>query len=215
MYLPAHFAETRVELLHALIHEAPLATLITHGADGLAADLLPFELDPQPAPFGTLRGHVARANPLWREHPAEAEVLVIFTGPQSYISPSFYPGKAEHGKVVPTWNYVVVQARGRLRVIDDADWLRRLVGQLTERHEAAMAAPWQVDDAPADYIEQMLKAIVGIEVDLTGLEGKWKLSQNRNAADRAGVAAGLEANGEPAMASLVAAAHRARSEGKG
>ena len=196
MYLPTHFEETRPEVLHELLRTHPLGLLITHGDSGLQANAIPFVLDADPAGGpGILRGHVARANPLWHEARAgtqtAAESLVVFQGPQAYISPSFYPSKAEHGKVVPTWNYVMVQARGRLRAIDDAAWVRAFVTRLTERFEAPRAAPWAVSDAPDDYIATMLRAIVGIEIELTALTGKWKVSQNRSAADRAGVARGL------------------------
>lgn len=191
MYLPSHFEETRPEPLHALIRHHPLGLLVTQGTDGLRADSLPFVLDADPdGGPGLLRAHVARANPLWREA-GSAESLVVFQGPQAYVSPNWYPGKAEHGKVVPTWNYVMVQARGTLRAIDDAGWLRAFVTRLTERHEAAQPRPWAVGDAPDDYVERMLQAIVGIELRLTRLTGKWKASQNRSAADRAGVRQGL------------------------
>ncbi|MBC8056637.1 MAG: FMN-binding negative transcriptional regulator, partial [Rhizobiales bacterium] len=140
---------------------------------------------------GVLRAHVARANPLWREARGDIDSLVVFQGEQAYISPSFYAAKAEHGKVVPTWNYCVVQARGRLRAVDDAEWLRAFVTRLTDRHEAPRAQPWAVTDAPEDYIATMLRAIVGIEIVLKALTGKWKVGQNRSAADRAGVARGL------------------------
>ena len=158
--------------------------------------------------LGTLRGHVARANPVWREA-AGAQVLAAFQGPQAYITPSWYPSKAASAKVVPTWNYAVVHARGTLRVTEDAAWLRALVGRLTDVHEASRAHRWQVDDAPADYIEQMLRAIVGIEIEITSLQGKWKVSQNRSAADRAGVAAGLgsiDSDAARAMAGLIGGA---------
>ena len=196
MYLPAHFEEKRPEVLHELLRTHPLGLLITHSDSGLQANAIPFVLDADPAGGpGILRGHVARANPLWHDAgggaQTAAEALVVFQGPQAYISPSFYPSKAEHGKVVPTWNYVMAQARGRLRAIDDAAWLRAFVTRLTERFEAPRAAPWAVSDAPADYIATMLGAIVGIEIELTALTGKWKVSQNRSAADRAGVARGL------------------------
>jgi transcriptional regulator len=193
MYQPSHFEESRAEVLHAAIGNHPLTTLIrTDLAGALRADVLPMLLDSNGA-HGTLRGHVARANPLWREADGR-EVLLVFQGAQSYISPGWYPSKSEHGKVVPTWNYVVVQARGRLRAIDDAAWLRGFVTRLTERFEASMQpAPWRVADAPDDYIEAMLRAIVGIEVEIASLVGKWKVSQNRGAADREGVAAGLAA----------------------
>jgi transcriptional regulator len=193
MYLPAHFEETRAEPLHALLRNEPLGLLVTQDAAGaLAANNLPFVLDADPAGGpGILRAHVARANPLWREARGDAESLVVFQGPQDYVSPSFYPSKAEHGKVVPTWNYVMVQARGRLRAIDDAAWLRAFVTRLTERHEAPRDRPWAVGDAPAEFIDTMLRAIVGIEITLSALTGKWKVSQNRSAADREGVARGL------------------------
>lgn len=192
MYLPAHFEETRVDVLHRLVRSHPLGLLVTHGDAGLQANSVPFLIDPEPAPFGTLRAHVARANPVWRDA-HEREVLVVFQGPQAYVSPNWYASKAEHGKVVPTWNYVMVQARGRLRAIDDAAWLRRFVTRLTETHEATHPRPWQVGDAPPEFVETMLRAIVGIEIELTALTGKWKVSQNRSAADRAGTADGLAA----------------------
>ena len=193
MYLPAHFEEKRPEVLHALLRTHPLGLLITQGTGGeLAANSVPFVLDADPAGGpGILRAHVARANPLWREARGDVDSLVVFQGPQAYISPSFYPSKAEHGKVVPTWNYVMVQARGRLRAVDDAPWLRAFVTRLTDRHEAPRATPWAVTDAPEDFVATMLRAIVGIELVLTELTGKWKVSQNRSAADRAGVARGL------------------------
>ena len=200
MYLPTHFEETRPEVLHELLRTHPLGLLITHGDSGLQANAIPFVLDADPAGGpGILRGHVARANPLWHEARAgtqtAAESLVVFQGPQAYISPSFYPSKAEHGKVVPTWNYVMVQARGRLRAIEDATWLHAFVTRLTDRHESKRARPWAVSDAPADYIQTMLGAIVGIEIVLTALTGKWKVSENRSAADRAGVVQGLRNDG--------------------
>lgn len=188
MYQPKHFEETRPEVLHALMAAHPLASLVTV-QDGLpCSDEIPFMLATDNPT--SLRAHVARANPLW-QRAANTPVLVVFRGAQAYISPSWYPAKAEHGKVVPTWNYVVVQARGTLRVIDDADWLRAQVQALTHSREDARAAPWQVSDAPADYVTQMLRAIVGIEVTIEALTGKWKVSQNRGQADRAGVALGL------------------------
>ena len=204
MYLPKHFEETRPEALHELIRAHPLGMLVTLNAAGLQANSVPFILDADPAGGpGILRAHVARANPLWRETRGDVEALVVFQGPQAYISPSWYASKAEHGKVVPTWNYVTVQARGTLRAVDDADWLRAFVTRLTTKHEAVQAQPWAVTDAPADYIDTMLRAIVGIEIPLTALTGKWKVSQNRPAADRAGVVAGLNAVGQPQSAKLV------------
>lgn len=198
MYLPSHFAQTDPAALHALIREQPLATLIVPTPEGPTADLVPLELDLADDGRATLRGHVARANPLWLQ--AGATVLAVFHGPQAYVSPGWYASKREHGKVVPTWNYTLVQARGVLRAVDDAPWLRQLVGRLTTHHEATQAAPWAVDDAPADFVQQMLRAIVGIEIAVETLQGKWKVSQNRSRADRDGVADGLGAH---AMAALV------------
>ena len=209
MYQPAHFVETRPEVLHGLLRAHPLGLLITQDAHGtMSADSVPFVLDADPAGGpGILRAHVARANPLWRSARGDRESVVVFQGPQAYISPSMYPSKREHGKVVPTWNYAMVQARGVFRAVDDADWLRAFVTRLTERHEAPRAEPWAVADAPDDFIATMLRAIVGIEIVLTALTGKWKVSQNRSVEDRGGVASGLRAQGgdEPeAMAALVA-----------
>ena len=201
MYLPKHFDETRVDVLHGLIRGHPLASLVTLTATGLDANHLPLEINPSPAPFGTLRGHVARANPLWRSFSPDVEALAIFRGPSAYVSPSWYPTKAETGKVVPTWNYAVVHAYGALRIIDDRVWLREFVEQLTSRHEAGRRQSWKVSDAPADFIEQQLAAIIGFEMPITRLQGKWKLSQNRPLADSAGVVEGLlEEGGDNAVA---------------
>ncbi len=198
MYLPRHFEQSDPAALHALMREHPLAMLVHAGPDGLTADHVPLEFD---AAAMTLRGHVARANPLWREA-AGQPVLAVFRGAEAYVSPSWYPSKAEHHKVVPTWNYAVVHAHGPLRAVEDAPWLHALVARLTDHHEAPRPQPWAVADAPEDYVQQMLRAIVGIEVRVERLVGKWKVSQNRSAADRAGVAAGLA--GHP-MADLVSA----------
>ena len=195
MYLPKHFEETRVEVLHGLIHSDPLGALVTLTPGGLDANHLPFEVDPEPAPFGTLRGHVARANPLWRDFSRDVEALVIFQGPGTYVSPAWYPTKQDTGKVVPTWNYAVVHAHGMLRVIDDHAWLRDSVTKLTNRHEAPRRDPWKVTDAPADYIDKQLGAIIGLELPITRLVGKWKMSQNRPAPDREGVVDGLRREG--------------------
>lgn len=204
MYLPRHFEETRTEVLHGLIRTHPFGLLVNQGDAGLQANPLPWLIDAGPTPLGTLRGHVARANPIWRE--AQGEVLVVFQGPQAYVSPGWYPSKAEHGKVVPTWNYVMVQARGRLRAVEDAAWLHALVSRLSDSHEAGRPRPWHVADAPRDYIEKMLAAIVGLEIEITALAGKWKVSQNRPFADRDGVARGLADQADAsaqAMAALV------------
>ena len=204
MYLPTHFREDRLEAQHALIRARPLGTLIAHGPDGLEASLVPFMLDGDASPRGTLRAHVARANPHWRVLEAAAEALVVFQDASAYISPAWYATKRATGKVVPTWNYIVVQAWGRPRIIHDGAWLRALVGDLTARHEAGRADPWAVTDAPAPFIEAQLKAIVGIEIEIARIEGKWKASQNRPEADRAGVAAGLEAKGDDAARAMAA-----------
>jgi len=206
MYLPKHFEETRFEVLHELIRAHPLGTLVTLASQGLDANHIPFEIDAAPAPFGTLRGHVARANPLAREPSRGVDALAIFHGPQAYVSPSWYPSKQETGKVVPTWNYAVVHAHGPLRIVDDRSWLRALVERLTRRHEAGRGAPWSVSDAPAEFIDAQLGAIVGIEMPIARLVGKWKVSQNRQPRDRAGAAEGLSQEGgdsAAAMADLV------------
>ena len=192
-YLPAHFAETRTDVLHGLIREHPLGTLVVLGREGLIANHLPFELDPEPAPFGTLRAHVSRANGVWRELPSAAEALVVFQGAQAYVTPAWYATKKEHGKVVPTWNYAVVHAHGAMRAVDDPEWLRGLVTRLTERFETPRAEPWRVTDAPADYVDKQLRGIVGLEMPIARLIGKWKMSQNRSREDRAGVVQGLRA----------------------
>jgi transcriptional regulator len=191
LYLPAYFEESRTGVLHALMRARPLATLVTLSDSGLAANHIPLETVPEPLPHGVLRGHVARANPLWREYRAGSEALAIFHGPQAYISPSFYPTKQQTGEVVPTWDYAVVHARGTLRFVQDSAWLRALVSRLTDAHEASRRMPWKIDDAPSPYIERMLSLIVGFELSITGLTGKWKLSQNHPAANRQGVVKGL------------------------
>ncbi len=207
MYQVAAFREERIDVMHALIRAHPLAVLVTGAGGILEANHLPLLIDPLPSPQGTLRGHVARANPLWRQvQKAEAEALAVFQGPQVYVTPSWYPEKRASGKVVPTWNYAVVHARGPLIIHDDRDWLRDLVSRLTDQQEAGRAQPWGIADAPADYIERMLGAIVGIEIPISRIEGKWKVSQNRADADRAGVVDGLAQSADPqaqAMAALV------------
>jgi transcriptional regulator len=210
MYMPKHFEETRVPTLHALIRAHPFGALVTLAGGALDANHVPFEIDPEPAPFGTLRAHVARANPVWREA-RDTPVLVIFQGPSTYVSPAWYPTKQDTGKVVPTWNYAVVHAHGTLRAIDDRAWLRAFVETLTNRHEASRPDPWAVTDAPADYVDGMVAGIVGLEVPIARLVGKWKVSQNRPAQDRAGVVEGLRREGgedAAAMAEIV----RARDE---
>lgn len=203
MYLPRHFDEPDVPALHGLIRDYPLATLVTPLADGFDANHVPLLLDTEPAPLGTLRGHIARANPL-RELAAGTGLLAIFHGPQAYVSPSWYPGKMENGRAVPTWNYAVVHAHGSLRLIDDAGWLRAHLEEATARHEGGFAQPWQITDAPADYIEAMLGAVIGIEINITRLTGKFKLSQNQPERNRAGVVAGLRSQGTPSALEMAA-----------
>ena len=200
MYLPKHFEQNDAQALQALMREYPLAMLVTTGAEGITADHLPLEYD---AAANTLRGPVARANQLWH-HANGQPVLAVFRGAQAYITPSWYPSKAATHKVVPTWNYAVVHAHGRLHAVADAPWMHALVSRLTRHHEAPRALPWAVSDAPDDYVQQMLHAIVGIEIPVARLVGKWKISQNRSQADRMGVADGLAA--EPAADALAMAA---------
>jgi transcriptional regulator len=185
MYLPKSFHETHIDVLHALIRDYPFGTVVMHGAEGLAANHLPLEL----ASDTLLQGHVARGNELAKAD--GAQVLVMFQAAHGYISPNWYPSKHETGREVPTWNYAVVHVHGRLRVIEDKVWLRSFLERLTDRHEAAQAKPWHVSDAPEDHIEKMLKAIVGLEITIDRIEGKFKLSQNHPDANRAGVIDGL------------------------
>ena len=197
--------------MHEAIRQAGLGTLVTLGPDGMEATHLPMLVDPEPAPFGTLKGHVARANPQWRRALGDVQALAIFLGPDAYITPAWYETKRQTGKVVPTWNYVAIHAYGPLSFYEDADRLLALVTKLTETHEAGRAQPWAVSDAPKDFIAGMLKAIVGFELPIARLEGKWKMSQNRPPADRTGVVAGLTAEGgagEAAVAEIVAKAAR-------
>jgi len=203
MYLPKHFEETRPAVLHRLLQAHPLGLLITLDAAGApVANPIPFMLEAGRGDLGTLCGHVARANPVWQAQ--GQQVLVVFQGPDGYISPNGYAAKQEHGKVVPTWNYATVQARGPLVVLDEAAAAHALVSRLTDHHESRQARPWAVGDAPDDYIAGMLRAIVCIEIPLTSLVGKYKLSQNRSAADRDGVVAGLQAQGDGPSQTLAA-----------
>ena len=203
MYLPSHFAEHRVEVLHEALRGAGLLTLFTAGPGGPDASHLPMHLEPGPGPLGRLVGHVARANPQWRATPAGSAALAVVMGPDAYVTPSWYPSKQATGKVVPTWNYVAIHAHGAVRFFEDREPLLALVTRLTDRHEAARAAPWEVADAPPDYVDGLLKAIVGVELVITRLEGKWKASQNRDDPDRLGVANGLRQEGNEVMARLV------------
>ena len=191
MYQPAHFNEPDADALLALMKAHPLATLVRGGAE-LAADILPLEVE-RVGDGWRVTGHVARANPLWHEADGQP-VLLLFQGPQAYVSPNWYPSKFQHGKAVPTWNYTMVQVHGTLRAIEDPAWLRAFVTRLTERHEGGRALTWHVSDAPPDYLDAMLKAIVGIEIEVTRVDGKFKLSQNRSAEDRTGVVLGLESD---------------------
>lgn len=209
MYTPAHFAETRPEALLRLLREHPLGMLVTHGPEGLDADHLPFEFEPGAggAP-DRLIAHVARANPLWQRCPTGTPVMVVFRGPEAYVSPNWYPSKHDAHRQVPTWNYAVVHAHGTLTVHDDERFVRRVVARLTRTHEARTheaggPRPWKMGDAPADYLDAMLRQIVGIEVTLTALVGKVKASQNKAPADREGAADGLAVCGQAAMATLV------------
>jgi len=203
MYDVEAFRETRVDVMHELITAYPLATLVVTTAQGLEANHIPLVIDPDPGPYGTLRGHVARANPVWRTFNADTEVLAVFQGPQGYVTPSWYPSKVQHGKVVPTWNYVVVHAHGSLKIYEDAEWLRALVTRLTESQESQREKPWQVTDAPGDYVNTMLKAIVGIEIPIRRLQGKWKMSQNRLPQDREGVIGALQVQGDAAGSAML------------
>lgn len=193
MYTPSKFIESRLPVLHALIRAHPFASIIASTPEGVEADHLPLLLDSSRGAYGVLQGHVARENPIWKKLSEGSEVLVIFQGPSSYVSPSWYPSKQQHGKVVPTWNYVVVHVRGCISWHHDPVWLRQLLERLTHTHESGRSQPWQVSDAPADYVERMLGAIVGFELPVSAVTGKWKLGQNRSVDDRAGVVSGLEA----------------------
>ncbi len=209
MYVPPHFAETDVPTLHALIRAHPLGAMVVPTRDGLDADHLPFVLHPQPMPFGALHGHVARPNPVWRLAMTTAEALVIFQGPERYVSPSWYPSKGETGgKVVPTWNYQVVHAYATVRVLDDRAWVMRHLEELVAAHEGRRAEPWRMTDAPPDWLDRMAGGVVGLELVITRLVGKSKLSQNRSDADRAGVVAGLTRE-DPEGAAMAAATQRA------
>lgn len=203
MYLPAHFAETRPEELHRIIREHPLGILVTPGEAGMDADHVPFEFDPEAGANGVLTAHVARANPLWQRCPTGTQVMVVFRGAQAYISPSWYPSKHEAHRQVPTWNYEAVHVHGTLTVRDDERFVRGLVARLTRRHEAAEPQPWKMGDAPPDYIDSMLRNIVGIEIAVTTMTGKSKLSQNKDERDRLGAADALAARGQGEIADLM------------
>jgi transcriptional regulator len=192
MYIPKHNEETRAEVMDRLMRSHPLAALVTMGKSGLFATHLPLVLHRQDDQNAVLRGHLARANPQWKEFSPEIGVLAIFSGPEHYITPSWYPEKAETGKVVPTWNYAVVHAYGALRIIEDPEWLLAHLNTLTDTHEAALASPWSVSDAPADFIASIARGIVGLEMKVNRLEGKWKVSQNQTERTRMSIASELE-----------------------
>ena len=212
LYIPPAFRETDAAVLQAEIRRIGFASLTTTGPEGPLVSHLPVFLDTGIGPLGQLRCHVARANPQWRDSDLTKPALAVFMGPDAYVSPSWYPSKSEHGKAVPTWNYVAICARGRLEIIADRDALLAHVGELSNRHEAAFPEPWRVDDAPADYIEKQLRAIVGFRFTIEALEGKLKLSQNRAEADRASVAAALSASADQSARDVGAmmAAHHSR-----
>jgi transcriptional regulator len=199
MYTPAHFAINEPQQLHAIIRAHPLGALVTHGPEGLDANHIPFELDANAGAQGRLTAHVARANPVWQQCQGGADVLVIFRGNESYISPNWYPSKHETHRQVPTWNYEVVHVHGRLRVMDHEKFVRGVVARLTRQHESTEPRPWKMGDAPPDYIDGMLRAIVGIEIDIQRIEGKAKLSQNREPRDRLNAAETLLAKGEAGL----------------
>jgi transcriptional regulator len=211
MYLPEHFRVDDVAAQRALIRARPFGLIVTNGPGGLMANPAPFLLDETIGAQGVLRAHLARANPQWREADGSRETLVVFQDVDAYVTPSWYATKRETGKVVPTWNFSAVHVYGRLRAIEDRDWLRRLVGDLTDIHEAARKEPWKVTDAPDAYIDVMLRGIVGIELEITRIEAKAKLSQNRDDADRAGVVAGLRAEADESARKMAGQVEQAKT----
>ena len=209
MYAPSHFDEPRLPVLHELMQRHPFAVIVAQTPNGLEANHVPLILDATRGSFGTLRGHIARANSMWQDVAAGAEVLAIFHGVNHYISPQWYPSKKEHGKVVPTWNYVIVHVHGGIQWFHDPVWLRSLLEALTGRHERAYQTPWHVSDAPDEYVQRMLGAIVGFEIPISRITGKWKLSQNRDQADRAGVTSALAEQPDAAAHEMAALIERA------
>ncbi|MCP5200392.1 MAG: FMN-binding negative transcriptional regulator [Gammaproteobacteria bacterium] len=206
MYLPKHHEEDRIEVLHKLIRSNPLGTWVAVGDGELIANHIPFLVDPCRGEFGTLIGHVARANPVWKATQSPIASVISFQGPQAYITPSWYPSKHEHGKAVPTWNYAVVHVHGQPEYREELDWLHEHIAELTNEHESNQALPWKVDDAPSDFIERLKGLIVGVEIPITRISGKWKTSQNRPEPDKLGVVAGLINKNDPEsseMASLI------------
>jgi transcriptional regulator len=205
MYVPGHYEESRPEQLHALIAQHPLGILVTQGSGGLDANHLPFELEVREDSPGVLHTHVARANPVWRDLASGDEVLVVFRAADAYVSPNWYPSQHEHHRQVPTWNYMVAHAHGRVTVRDDQRYLRGLVGRLTKRHEASQPDPWRMGDSPQAFIDEMLAAIVGLEIGITRLVGKFKLGQNKETRDVLGAAQALKAHGDDAVAEAMLA----------
>jgi transcriptional regulator len=210
MYVPAHFDESRTEVLHDFITQHPFGMLVTHGAGGLDANHIPFELHAEQGEKGVLTAHVARANPVWENVSDGDEVLVVFRAADAYISPNWYPSKHEFPKQVPTWNYIVAHAYGRITIRDDERFVRGVVGRLTRTHEASQPKPWKMGDSPKEVIDAMLKAIVGIEIDITRLVGKSKLSQNKDARDLRGAGEMLKIHGDH----LIGAAMLAHADAK-
>lgn len=200
MYIPAHFAETRPEELARIIHAHPLGMLARTDGGLIDADHIPFEFDPEDGPHGTLRGHVARANPLWQRCPTGTPVMAVFRGAEAYVSPNWYPSKHEAHRLVPTWNYEVVHAHGTLSVHDDERFVRRIVARLTRRHEAGEPQPWKMGDSAPEFIHELLRHIVGIQITVTSLQGKVKLSQNREPRDRLAAADTLAERGHAELA---------------
>jgi len=212
MYVPAHFEESRPQALHALMTAHPFGTLVTHGRNGLDANHIPFDFDPAQGPMGILKGHVARANPVWQDVANGDEVLVIFRAADAYISPNWYPSKHEAHRQVPTWNYMVVHAHGRITIRDDERFVRGVVARLTRTHEAVQPDPWKMSDAPAEYLDTMLKAIVGLEIEITRLEGKSKLGQNKEVRDIRGAGRALLAQGSTLIGEAMMASADAKEE---
>jgi transcriptional regulator len=203
MYRSPHFDQPSMTLMHELIRSRPLSTLVTIASDGITANHIPLHLSELPAPYGTLRGHVARSNPMWQDLESDKEVLAIFHGPEAYISPSWYATKLEAGKVVPTWNYTVVHAYGALRIIEDAGWIRDQLEALTNHNEVGFPEPWSLDDAPKDFTNKLIESIVGIEMVITRLSGKWKVSQNQPIKNQINVIQGLNSAGKTEISTLV------------
>jgi len=213
MYLPKAFEQHDPERLRHFIRSYPLGTLVTATPSGLDANHIPLLVAETAGAAATLHGHIARANPLWREVVPDAAALVIFQGPDSFISPSWYPSKRENARVVPTWNYAVVHVHGVLRFVDDPAWVRSHVEALTREHEGKRDPPWAVTDAPVEFVDKMVSAVVGIEISITRWYGKWKVSQNRSAADRVGVVEGLEREASASSVAMAGLVKETLSEG--